>query len=340
MSESRPPSPALFFETVNAYQRTAAIKSAIELGLFTALAESGGLLAEAARRIGAPVDRGVRILCDHLVILGFLTKHGGNRYTLTPDTATFLDKRSPAYMGGAIEFLLSPLTTEHFQHLTDSVQHGGNTASQNTVTPEHPIWVQFARAMAPMMAMPAQLLAGIVLGEVGRRPIRVLDIAAGHGLYGLTLAKQNPQARVVGLDWAPVLQVAKENARRMGVDDRYDVIAGDAFEVDLGTELFDVVLLPNFLHHFDVPTNEGLLRRLRGKLTPGGLLATVEFIPADDRVTLPGAASFALTMLAHTPGGDAYTFADLKGMFERAGFSKNELRELPGMWNTAVISRV
>src|SRR5438045_358622 len=96
-----PPSPILFFDTVNAYQRTAAIKAAVELGLFTAIAETDGSAAAAAKKIGA-AERGVRVLGDYLTICGFLTKSVDRRYALTPDAAAFLDRRSPAYLGGAL----------------------------------------------------------------------------------------------------------------------------------------------------------------------------------------------------------------------------------------------
>jgi hypothetical protein len=90
--------------------------------------------------------------------------------------------------------------------------------------------------------------------------VKVLDIAAGHGLFGIEIARQNPQARVTGLDWAPVLRVALENARKAGVQDRYDMLPGSAFQVDFGGP-YDVVLLTNFLHHFDQPTCVGLLKK-------------------------------------------------------------------------------
>src|SRR5689334_2402608 len=96
------PSPVLFFQTVNAFQRTAAVKAAVDLELFTAIGEGKQTVPELARRCHA-AERGVRILCDHLVVLGFLTKTA-DRYALTPDAAVFLDRRSPAYAGGIVEF--------------------------------------------------------------------------------------------------------------------------------------------------------------------------------------------------------------------------------------------
>src|SRR5262249_44678455 len=150
-------SPALFFDTVNAYQQTAAIKAAVDLDLFTAIAEGKKSAQEIAERCEAS-PRGIRILSDYLTILGFLTKQD-NRYHLTPDSAVFLDRRSPAFIGGSTEFLLSPLLTDGFRDLAAAVRKGGTVSSEEgTVSVENPIWVQFARAMAPLQAMPAQLL--------------------------------------------------------------------------------------------------------------------------------------------------------------------------------------
>ena len=335
--QDRPPSPALFFETASAHQRAAALKAAVELGLFTALAEGAGTAEDAAGRCGA-APRGVRILCDYLTTLGFLTKTG-DRHALTRDSAMFLDRRSPAYLGGTLEFMHSKHALEYNDHLTEAVRRGG-APDQGMVAEEHPAWEQFARGMAPTMALPAELLAGLV-SVPHARPVRVLDIAAGHGLYGIAFAKRYPNASIVGLDWPKVLEVARENAKRAGVADRYELLTGSAFDVDFGQGRgvkYDLVLLPNFLHHFDRATCESVLRKVRDALVEGGRVATVEFVPDEDRIHPPAAAQFALTMLANTPAGDAYTFKDLEAMFQRAGFTRNALHELPPTMSRVVIS--
>jgi ubiquinone/menaquinone biosynthesis C-methylase UbiE len=206
-----------------------------------------------------------------------------------------------------------------------------------TVAPENPIWVKFARAMAPMMALPAQLTAKLV-DPAADRKLKILDIAAGHGLYGLAFAKNNPQASIVALDWPNVLEVAKENAQSAGVADRYSTIAGSAFEVDYGTG-YDLILLTNFLHHFDPPTNETLLRKVHAALADGGRAVTLEFVPNEDRISPPEAATFSIQMLGGTEGGDAYTFPELERMFANAGFAGSEMHELPPSIQRVVISR-
>src|ERR1700690_2578753 len=112
------PSPQRFFDSINAYQQTDAIKAAIELEIFTAIAEGNSTAATIAKRCKA-TERGVRILCDFLTIHNFLTKNGAE-YSLTPESALFLNRNSPAYMGGAIEFLLTPRLREGNARLAEA----------------------------------------------------------------------------------------------------------------------------------------------------------------------------------------------------------------------------
>jgi len=335
-AQVRQPSPELFFETLNAYQRTQALKGAIELDLFTAIGE-GAVTAEAiARRCGAS-ERGMRILCDYLVVIGFLRKEQ-NHYQLTADSAMFLDRRSPAYLATAVTFLASPMLTGGFKDVAAIVRKGGTVmTADGMLSPEHPIWVEFARAMAPMMALPAQLVAKLVHAESGQK-WKVLDIAAGHGLFGITLAKLNPNAEIAALDWPNVLEVARENAQKAGVAGRFRTIEGSALEVNYGSG-YDLVLLTNFLHHFDVPTCEKLLRKICQALSPRGSAVTVEFVPNEDRVSPPVAATFSMIMLGTTPSGDAYTFSEYERMFSNAGFSSSELHPLPPTPHQAITSR-
>lgn len=319
------PSADVVFDTLFAYQRSAALKSAIELGLFTAIDEGARTPSALAKRSGAS-ERGTRILCDYLCTIGLLTKADG-AYQLTPETAVFLSQRSPAYLGTMARFLLRPEVKGNFEQLTEAVRCGGVApGGDNNVADENPIWVEFARSMMPMMVPAAHAIADLVAGAEGA--LKVLDIAAGHGAFGITIAQRNPRAEIVAVDWKAVLAVAEENAQAAHVQDRYRTRPGDAFKVDYGTG-YDVALVTNFLHHFDPRTCADFLRKVHAALAPGGRVVVLEFVPNPDRVSPPIPARFSLTMLSGTPSGDAYTFAELRQQLESAGFSDVSAHALP-----------
>jgi 2-polyprenyl-3-methyl-5-hydroxy-6-metoxy-1,4-benzoquinol methylase len=330
-------SPERLFQALNAYQLTNCLRGAIELDLFTAIGEGNDTAAAVARRVKAS-ERGTRILCDYLTVAGFLEKHDG-RYRLGSDAAVFLDRRSPAYLGTITKFLATPELRQYSDDVAALVRKGGTLSTQHgTVESENPIWVEFARSMAPLMEMPAQMIADIVVPGLPKSA-KVLDIAAGHGLFGIAIAQKHPTAQIVALDWAKVLDVAQANAATRGVGSRIQPLPGSAFGVDFGSG-YDLVLLTNFLHHFDVPTCESLLRKVRASLNPGGRAATLEFVPNPDRVSPPAAATFSFMMLASTDAGDAYTFAELDQMFRNAGFKRSEQHALAPSPETLVLSYV
>jgi SAM-dependent methyltransferase len=329
------PSPDKIFTTLNAYQQTASLKAAIELDIFTAISDGAHDLKAIAKQVNAS-EKGVRILCDFLVIHGFLHKEHGN-YRLAEESAIFLSKRSPAYLGTIIGFLSQDWHSNHYAKLTEIVRHGGALGEDGDNTrPNDEAWVPFARSMAPMMVPSANFIAEMLDAKSGKA-IKVLDIAAGHGMFGVTLAKANPNAQITALDWPAVLEVAKENAEKHGVFSRYAVRSGSAFEADLGTD-YDYALLTNIFHHFDVPTCEKLMRRVHAALKPGGKAITLEFVPNEDRVSPPTPAAFSLIMLASTAAGDAYTFAEYNYMFTNSGFTKTTSHPVPGMPETVLIS--
>jgi ubiquinone/menaquinone biosynthesis C-methylase UbiE len=314
------PTPERFFNAINAYQQTEAIKAAIELEIFTAIAEGKVQAASIATRCQA-AERGVRILCDFLTIHGFLTKDG-DTYVLAPDSALFLDRHSPAYMGGAIEFLLTSRVREGNARITEAVRQGGTALGEGTLERENPDWVRFAEAMMPLMQMPAEIMAAEL--RKGGDVQKVLDIAAGHGVFGISVAKQNSSAHIYAVDWKNVLEVASKNAQQMGVADRYHMLPGSAFETNFGTD-YDLVLITNFLHHFDPPTCTTFMRQVYTALKPSGRAAIAELVPNPDRISPPTAAAFSMMMLATTPRGDAYTFAELERISKDAGFTRVEL---------------
>lgn len=321
--------PAPIFDCFFAYQKTAAMQAAVDIGLFSALAAGNATVAQAAKACEAS-PKGVRVLCDYWTVNGLLTKTN-DTYRLTPEAAMFLDQKSPAYIGGVLGFVNGPIKP-FFAKLTDSVRRGG-FEDAGSVKTEYDGWIPFAEQMGAMMFPAAQGIAALLGPASGR----VLDVAAGHGLFGIVLAQKNPQLNITALDWPKVLEVARRHATQMGVGDRYATVAGDAFTVDLQGP-YDVVLLTNILHHFDKEQCTALLRRMRAALRPGGRLVTLEFVPNEDRVSPPMSATFPLVMLATTAAGDAYTFSEFDRMLRAAGFNSNTLHQLQDSPEQVIIS--
>src|SRR5438874_1551075 len=207
------PDAAAIFRAMTAYQVSMALKGAIELELFTHIADGAVTVPGLASRAKAN-EKGIRIVCDFLTLSGFLTKQDGT-YGLTPNTAFFLSKRSPAYMGSAVSFLTNDFQLTTFSDIASVVRKGGTLKGQGSMEPENPMWVEFARGMAPISAIAARGVAALT-AEPGR-PMKVLDIAAGPGMYGIEVAKRNPQAQVYAQDWKIVLELSTEHARQASV---------------------------------------------------------------------------------------------------------------------------
>ncbi len=238
-------------------------------------------------------------------------------------------------MGGMASFLFHPFLEKGLANVTDAVRKGGTILhAEGSVSEDNPVWVNFARGMAPLTVPSAGLIARLTAGS---GPMQVLDIAAGHGMFGLTIAQHNPAADIHALDWKNVLAVAHENAVKLGVAGRWHAIEGSAFTADFGSG-YDVVLVTNFIHHFDIPTNIGLLEKIRAAMKSGAKMAIVEMAVNDDRITPAGAGMFAMTMLTTTASGDAFSQREIESMCTRAGFHDITHHAVPSTPQTVTIA--
>ena len=312
------------YEAALAYQKTAALVAAIKLDIVSIVGE-GCATSDALASETAASSRGIRILCDFLTVMGVLAKEEG-AYSVTEAGKRYLDPSSPGWMGSSIDFYAAP---EILRLVLDDpvsyVRNGGSPGLAN-LSPDHPVWLKFAKAMSSAARLAAKR-AAVHLARHDGRAAKVLDVAAGHGFYGIELAKAFPEAVVTAVDWPSVLELACANAKDAGVAERYRVVPGNAFEVNWGGE-FDLVILANFLHHFSQEECATVLRKVRSSLSPQGRACTVDFVPEDDRARTPTHAMFAFLMLATTPGGDAYTLAELDEIAKKAGFRGATARPL------------
>ena len=254
--------PERIFATLIAFQLTEALKAAIELDIFTKIAE-GANDADSAGESGGRPDAGRASwrLHDHRRIpdQGRRTIFAGAGFGAVPEQAV------ARVYGGEWQIFWSRDPSSRFSScLAESVRKGGcATNLADNAEPHDDFWVTFARSMAGLATPSAEYIAAVT-GAAEGKPVKVLDIAAGHGMFGITIARRNPTAQVVALDWPAVLAVAQENAKKFGVADRVTSKPGSAFETDFG-DGYDYVLLTNILHHFD----RGGLRNPAATCAPG-----------------------------------------------------------------------
>jgi 2-polyprenyl-3-methyl-5-hydroxy-6-metoxy-1,4-benzoquinol methylase len=332
------PSPAKLTEHALAFHRTAALRAAVGLDVFTAIGEGYDTPAALAERCRA-AEHGVRILCDYLVSLDLLARREG-RYTPAPDAAAYLGRRSPAYIGDALDFIASDTILKAALGNPATVVRNGGTildGSEQLTAPDHEDWTTYARALAPMMARSADFLADLIASHDGTVR-RILDIAAGPGQNGIALARRLPESQVTATDWANVLEVATGKAHAAGLGERWQALPGNSLEVELGGP-YDVALIVRFLHLLSVEERETLLRRVHAALAPGGRVAILQLTLNDDRSSPPFAAMMNFSVLATTPAGELPTASELEALIRKAGFRRIEWYDVPDSDERIVIGR-
>lgn len=328
--------PTPILQMMQACQATAVLKTAIDLGVFRALSDGPHSAATVAESIGCPA-RSTAILLDGLAVLGLVVRRDAS-YELMPLTRGFLVPGEPTYLGDAANIFAGPLLWNAFGNLTETVRAGGSLLEQHAEVPSHPFWETFARSSAALAFPAATALAEQLAPFVANRdkPFRVLDVAAGSGIYGYTFLR-SPNVDVTFVDWPNVLPETRAWGERLGADlSRAHFIPGDVFDADLGGT-YDLVLASHLYHHFDRKTCQTLTRRLAGALAPNGRLAVHDFV-AGPGVENPGATMFSLVMLVWTRTGQAYAEADYAAWMAAAGLAQPRAHPLPGMPTTWLVA--
>lgn len=318
-----------------AFLKSALLKTAIDLDLFTFVARGQRTAAALAAAAGSD-ERAVRIVCNALCALGLLGKTG-DEYALGPLAELLLVKDSPAYAGAFTRITLNPRIWDTVGRLTETVRTGAPPEAIVDV-PEHQFWEEFSVASAGISVAGANAVAD-QLDLDPDAPAEVLDVAVGSGVYGFTALERLPSARLTSLDWANVLAHARRIAEARGVAARVTWLAGSAFDAPLPETHFDAVIMSHFLHHFGPDENAVLLRRLFATLKPGGRLLVHDFVPDEARALHETALLFAVIMLATTRQGDAYTFGEYRAQLENTGFREVSLHALPIGGSSVVVAR-
>ena len=159
--------------------------------------------------------------------------------------------------------------------------------------------------------------------------VRVLDLAAGSGIWGIALAQKSARVQVTAVDWSGMIPTTRRITQKFGVGDRFRFIEGDLLEADFGND-FDVAILGHILHTEGEERSRHLLKKTFAALNSGGTIAIAEWLVNDARTEPLPSLIFAVQMLVDTEHGDTFSFNEIKGWLEEAGFKNTRTLDAPG----------
>ncbi len=306
------------FELVYNCWRVHILKTAIQLDIFTAIAND---LSTVEKLVSAKnwATRPTRVLLDGLCPM-FLSKKG-SEYMLTPTSQTFLVRNKETYAGEALQHILS---CNPWQQLLEAIKTGQREIPEACSPGFSAFWVQDAAIEAMRMSRIAESLEmwrTLGFDPDAKRKVKVLDLASGCGIKSLVLAKNNPNADITCIDWAGVLDVAKKLADKWDILKQVKLRPGDVTTMDYGDCEFDAILLGQITYHLSTDQNKAVLKKAYRALKPGGLLVIHTPIADEERCKSEALVLAVVLFTLYGEKGELYTFSEYKAMLENVGFS-------------------
>jgi SAM-dependent methyltransferase len=310
-----------------AYAPPLIIAAAVNNKVFDALQSGAKTVHEVKKETGAS-HRGLRAIMDALVGLELLKKDRQAKYSLTPESHAFLISDKPGTLAGFFGSIL-PVMISRWLRLTDIVRDGRPAVAVNQENEGTEFFSQLVETIIPMSYASAQKLAHHLKVAKAKDQSRVIDLAAGSGVWGIALAQKSPRLRVTAVDWAGMIPTTKRITQKFGVRDRFEFIEGDLLEANFG-DGYDVATLGHILHSEGEKRSRQLLKKVFRALKSGGTIAIAEWLVNDDRTKPLPSLMFCVQMLVNTEKGDTFSFDQIKDWLEEAGFKKMRKLKAPG----------
>ena len=249
-------------------------------------------------------------------------------YSLTPESAAFLLSTQLGTHAGFFG-TIAPQIISRWLRLSDIVREGRPAVAVNQETEGTEFFSQLVERIIPMSYPAAQKLGDHLKLAGARNEIRVLDLAAGSGIWGIALAEKSQRVRVTAVDWPGMIPTTKRITQRFGVGDRFNYIEGDILAAAFGSG-FNIATLGHILHSEGEQRSCELLKKTFRALKSGGTVAIAEWLVDDDRTKPRPSLMFAVQMLVNTEKGDTFSFNEIKNWLEEAGFKKVRKLKAPG----------
>ncbi|HEX3661767.1 MAG TPA: methyltransferase [Acidobacteriaceae bacterium] len=300
------------------------LEAAIRHHVFDVL-DSGPLnIWEVQKATGASA-RGLTAIMDALVGLNFLAKDEQGRFALTPESSAFLVSTKPGFQGGMIKHGSEQLIPR-WLHLNEVVATGKPVSPVNQEASGGAFFHDFVLDIFPMSYPSAQALSVEMNYGSDGSPVRVLDLAAGSGVWGIAQAQSSARVQVTAVDWPEVIPLTKKTVERFGFADRWSYVEGDLHDADFGSG-HHVATLGHILHSEGERRSRELLAKTFAALGSGGTIAIAEFLVNKERTGPVSGLFFAVNMIVNTQEGNTWSFEEIGAWLEEIGF--RNVRSLP-----------
>ena len=303
------------------------LEAAIRHRIFDLLDGGPKTVSEIQKETGAS-ERGLSAVMNALVGLNFLEKDKQGSFSLTPESSTFLVSTKPSYQGGFLRHGSEQLIPK-WLHLNEIVMTGEPAAAVNKEESGGDFFQQFVNDIFPLSYPAAQVLSRHYNANGAAPAVRVLDLAAGSGVWGIAMAQGSEKVSVTAVDWPEVIPVTRKTVARFGLADRFSYVEGDLLQADFGSG-HNLAMLGHILHSEGSERSQALLKKTFQALAPGGTISIAEFLVNADRTGPLNALFFAVNMLVNTETGDTYSFEEISGWLKAAGFTDARTLDAPG----------
>jgi ubiquinone/menaquinone biosynthesis C-methylase UbiE len=319
--------PERIYQFAWGYVPTLALEAAIHHRIFDVLDSGPKTIDEIQKGTGAS-RRGLSAIINVLVGFNFLARDGQDTFSLTPESSTFLVSSKPTFQGAILRHSSQDLIPKWLR-LNEIVATGKPSQAVNQESAGGEFFSKFVNDIFPMSYPAAQALARHLQLDRSREAIRVLDLAAGSGVWGIALAQSSGSVRVTAVDWPQVIPVTRKMTARFGLENRFSFIEGDLLDVEFGSG-HNIATLGQILHSEGIDRSRALLQKTFHALSPGGTIAIAEFLVNADRTGPLNGLIFAVNMLVNTENGDTYSFEEIESWLSEAGFINSRTVESPG----------
>jgi ubiquinone/menaquinone biosynthesis C-methylase UbiE len=302
------------------------LNASLEYDFFTHIHNGLNGYEEIARAAGTD-PRATRIVLDGLIALAMLEKRQG-KYFLTLTSEAFLVRGKPGYMGDFRHVALA--LWDGMGQLKETLKTGKPLSRMDTGT-ELEVWEKLVLGIIPVAEPAAKALCDILSIGAQRKGMRVLDIAGGSSIFGMTILARDPSAQLTQLDWPNVNEIAKKLNRERGLEGKIRFIDGEFRTAKIEENFYDLAIASNFCRFESAEGNLELFRTAHKALKSGGLFAVNDFLPNEERTGPTFPLRFSVYTLTHTPGGECWTLSQYTDWLKKARFASVENHaDIPG----------